>query len=159
MCALDLILKSPVIAALVAGASGGLIVWLGLRRFKTERWWERKAAAYAAIIGSLHRLGDVEDEQIDAIEKSVELPIKRLEDIRQKSIAARAEIREYASLGGFIVTEQTAKILDDVTRVLEIPHRGDSQSPHKYHEIRWAAVTEALAAVKHEAKSDLRTGY
>ncbi len=157
MHAFDLILKSPVIAALVAGLFGTAVVWLSLRRFRSERWWERKAAAYAAVIESLHILEDVEDEQVEAIENSIQLGIERLEHLRLKSIAAREEIRKYANLGGFIVTNQTADILSDVTDALEIPHHGASQSPHDYHTARWFAVTKALAAVKHEAKSDLRT--
>jgi hypothetical protein len=154
MCAL--FLNSPVIAALVAGLSGTLAVWLGLRRFRTEKWWERKAAAYASVIEALHVLEDVEDEEIDAIEKMLELPIERLEKLRQKSIVAREETRKYANLSGFIVTEKTANILDDMTRTLELPQHV-MQSPHDYHETRLAAVTKALAAVKIEAKNDLRT--
>ena len=154
MCAL--LLNSPVIAALVAGIFGALAVWLGLRRFRTEKWWERKAVDYATIIEALHALEDVEDEQIDAMEKSVTLPMKRLDDIRVKSVRAREEIRKYSNLGGFVITQHTAKLLNDVTRSLEIPHH-EQQSPHDYHEARQNAVTKALAAVKVEAKNDLRT--
>jgi hypothetical protein len=154
------LLNSPVLAAfvgaLVAGLFGAGAVWLGLRRFRSEKWWERKATAYASVIEALHVLEDVEDEEIDAIEKAVQLPMERLEKLRQKSIAAREETRKYANLSGFVVTDETAKILDEMTRALEIPQRS-TQSNHDYLERRWAAVTGALAAVKIEARRDLRT--
>jgi hypothetical protein len=154
MCVL--FLNSPVIAALVAGLFATAAVWLGLRRFRSERWWERKAAAYAAIIESLHILEDVEDQRIEAIRESLQLPPKHIDDLRLKSVEARAEIRKYANLGGFVVTDRTTSILDDVTDALAIPYR-DGELMLNYHEERWAAVGKALAAVKIEAKNDLRT--
>jgi hypothetical protein len=154
MC--ELFLNSPVIAAFVAGLSGVVAVWLGLRRFRSERWWERKAAAYAAIIESLHILEDVEDQRIEAIRKMVQLPPQHIDDLRSKAVEARAEIRKYANLGGFVVTERTTNILDDVTDALAIPYR-NGELMLNYHEERWAAVGKALAAVKIDAKNDLRT--
>lgn len=86
MCAL--LLNSPVIAAFVGATVAGLFgagaVWLGLRRFRSEKWWERKAAAYASVIEALHVLEDVEDEEIDALEKMVQLPMERLEKTSTK---------------------------------------------------------------------------
>lgn len=51
-------------AAIVAGAFsliGGafwsyLTVYFALRRFRSERWWDRKADAYSRIIESLHHM-------------------------------------------------------------------------------------------------------
>jgi hypothetical protein len=71
-------------------------------------------------------------------------------------VEARAEIRKYANLGGFVVTDRTTSILDDVTDALAIPYR-DGELMLNYHEERWAAVGKVLAAVKIEAKNDLRT--
>ncbi len=47
-------LQSNVVAALVVGTFGVLTLWLGLGKFRSEKWWERKAAAYVAVIEALH---------------------------------------------------------------------------------------------------------
>jgi hypothetical protein len=39
---------------LIAAVSAWITVQLSLRRFRTERWWERKVEAYERIIGALH---------------------------------------------------------------------------------------------------------
>jgi len=151
---ITLVLNSPVFAAFVAGACGVTAVWLGLRRFKTERWWERKAAAYAAVIESLHMIEDVETERLTAIEKSVELPLERVDKIRLQSVQARADVRKYANLGGFVISEHAAKILNDLTQFL-------AQTPkdnlYEYHDARAVSVAKAIAAVKLDAKADLHT--
>ncbi|MBZ0149375.1 MAG: hypothetical protein K8F62_17805 [Pseudorhodoplanes sp.] len=42
------------IALLVAVPTALLTVWLSLRRFYREKWWEAKMRAYAEVIQSLH---------------------------------------------------------------------------------------------------------
>jgi hypothetical protein len=63
---LKLVLTSPVITAVVAGyfALGG--IWLGLSRFRSERWWERKAAAYASAIEALHAIEEHAKKYVDS---------------------------------------------------------------------------------------------
>jgi hypothetical protein len=41
-------------------------VWLSLRRFYREKWWERKIAAYTAIMESLHHMKRDLDVSYDA---------------------------------------------------------------------------------------------
>jgi hypothetical protein len=148
------LLSSPVIATLIGGCFGVFAVWLALWRYKSERWWERKAAAYAGIVEALHIIEDVYNERIQAIEKSVQLPIERVDKIRIAERDAHAEIRKYASLGGFVITPRAAAALGDLTEVL-------SQSPRetldKYYNDRAMAAAAAIDAVKREANTDLRT--
>jgi hypothetical protein len=44
------------IGIIVACVSAWITVRLSLRRFRDEKWWERKAAAYAAGVEALHHL-------------------------------------------------------------------------------------------------------
>ena len=41
---------------LIAAVASWITVKLSLRKFYTEKWWERKAQAYSEIIGSLARM-------------------------------------------------------------------------------------------------------
>lgn len=150
------ILSSPVLAALVAGIFGLLAVWLGLRRYRTERWWERKAAAYAAIIEALHTIEDTYDERIQALKKSVTLPIERIEKLRVAERDAHAEIRKYANQEGFLITKKAAEQLDDLSSFLGT-EKPTNDTVDKYYNDRAIAAMLAIDAVKREAKTDLKT--
>ena len=52
-------------------------VWLSLRRFYSEKWWERKVAAYTAIIKSLHHMKRDIEENMSAEERGRELSEER----------------------------------------------------------------------------------
>jgi hypothetical protein len=152
MCPL---LASPVLAALVAGVLGILAVWLGLWRYRSEKWWERRAAAYAEIIESLHAIEDAHNEEIDAIEKSVQLPMERMETLRVAERDAWARVRKYASQGGFVITIEAAAALSKLTDALGIPQT-DANS-YVYYEKRAGAASAAIATIKQQAKMDLKT--
>jgi hypothetical protein len=149
------LLSSPVIAAAVAGASGLGAVVLGLWRYRSERWWERKATAYANIIEALHTIEDVHNQWIEAIEKTVQLPGERLEKLRIADRDAHAEIRKYANQGGFVITTRAADALDEFSKILgEGP---GSRDKYEYYNDRAVAASTALATVKQEASADLKT--
>lgn len=152
MCPL---LTSPVLAALVAGLLGIAAVWLGLWRYRSEKWWERRASAYADLIESLHIIEDVHDEEIDAIEKAVHLPIERLEVLRIAERDAWARVRKYANQGGFVITIEAAAALDELKAVLGTPQMNDNR--YAYYEKRALAASNAIAAIKQQARIDLKT--
>jgi hypothetical protein len=45
-----------VLSLLVAVATALLTVWLSLRRFYREKWWEAKMRAYTEVIQALHHM-------------------------------------------------------------------------------------------------------
>jgi hypothetical protein len=53
---LKLILQSNVVAALVVGGFGILTLKLGLGKFRSEKWWERKSVAYVTTIEAMHAI-------------------------------------------------------------------------------------------------------
>ena len=58
----------------IAAISSWITVQLSLRRFRTERWWERKAEAYERIIGALHDSKVFASRHADAELQKTELP-------------------------------------------------------------------------------------
>lgn len=38
----------------VGGTTSVITVWLSLRRFRAEKWWELRARAYERVIEALH---------------------------------------------------------------------------------------------------------
>ena len=64
---------APVIPSLVVGVCTAIItVRLSLRRFRSERWWERKADVYSRIVEALHNAMEyceaMSDESLTKIE-------------------------------------------------------------------------------------------
>ena len=64
-----LVLQSNLLTAIVVGCFGLLTLWLGLRKFRSEKWWERKAVAYASAIEALHGMHDLANARIEAEER------------------------------------------------------------------------------------------
>ncbi len=44
------------IAITTSITSAFLAAWLAARRFRNDRWWEKKATAYSDLIESLHNM-------------------------------------------------------------------------------------------------------
>src|ERR1700691_6059783 len=149
------LLSSPVIAAAVAGGGGPLAVMLGLWRYRSEQWWERKATTYAKTIEALHTIEDVHNEWIEAIEKSVQLPMERLEKLRIADRDAHAEIRKFANQGGFIITTNAARALAEFSGLLGKPQM--NRDEYEFYNDRAVAAATTLSIVKREAKADLKT--
>ena len=53
---LETALLQIVIALIVAVTTSILTVWLSLRRYYREKWWEAKMRAYTDIIQALHHM-------------------------------------------------------------------------------------------------------
>lgn len=56
-----------VIGVVIAVVSAHVTVRLAIRRFRAEKWWERKADIYAAVFNALHEVNrDLERQEYDA---------------------------------------------------------------------------------------------
>ncbi len=145
------------VIALVGSIITGLITAqvtarLALRRFYSEKWWERKAAAYVAVLESLHHiLADIDadlEEMIDGRERSAE---QRAEDTA-KYKAARAEIAKHIDLGELLISEEAVQALRNLNRVLY----GSQYDYHEYLSMGADRSALCLRQVKRIARADLR---
>src|SRR5258708_35823296 len=103
-----LILKSSFLTAFVVGGFGLLTLWLGLRKFRSEKWWEKKATAYAAAIEALHGMYDISLAHVEAIEADQEISKERLATLQVVNLTGLSEVRKGASIGSFIMTKHAA---------------------------------------------------
>jgi hypothetical protein len=59
-------------------ASGTLSAWityrLAFRRFRAEKWWERRADAYSGIVEALHNSLKFSDTHLSYIQNGSEIP-------------------------------------------------------------------------------------
>lgn|SRR5690554_1302051 len=65
---------SFLVQAAIATASAFLAAFLATRKFREEKWWERKAAAYGELVEALHHMKWSPSETIDAAVESREIP-------------------------------------------------------------------------------------
>lgn len=52
--------------ALISVSGAFLAAYLAGKRFRTEKWWERKATAYAELVDALHQMKWMPGEHIEA---------------------------------------------------------------------------------------------
>ena len=108
---IKLALQSPVIAALVVGTFGILTVWLSLRRFRSERWWERKTESYAKVIEALYGMRNYSFEQMEAHLRQHEWPDEKEARLRDENQKGALEVNRAVSIGEFTLSRRAAEIL------------------------------------------------
>jgi len=150
------LLASPVIAALVVGIFTLASIRLGLGRFRSERWWERKAAAYAAAIEGLHAMYDRCKAEVDAADAGANLSDSWERKLGDASLIGWAEVRKGASIGSFVMTKRAASILNDVIQKIDEAN-GAGMDFYSENFEKKKFLSDAIIAMKVEAKSDLRT--
>jgi flagellar biosynthesis/type III secretory pathway M-ring protein FliF/YscJ len=91
-------------ALLIALLSAWITVKLSQRKFREERMWDRKAAAYERIIEAFHKSKKFSSEHLDAQYESRELVEDRDKELRRLSAEAREEISRAADVGSFTLS-------------------------------------------------------
>jgi hypothetical protein len=93
--------------------------WFGLRRFRSERWWERKVEAYTAIFNAMNNLLEEIHHLWNAELYGTKLPDDPEESLRKAVSTAWPEIRKQVRLGAFLLSEEAEKTLADLLKKLE----------------------------------------
>ena len=141
-----------VVSLVVSVCAATVTVWLSLRRYRTERWWEHKAEAYSRIINALHALAAHLEARADA---ELGEGYDQAEDDRRRSEGDRAaiELQKATEIGAYVISAEAA---DALSRLRYRPRPGMEEGD-------WYAVfasdrdayTRALAEIRALAKADL----
>jgi hypothetical protein len=139
-------------AILVAIVTSMITVTLALRRFRQERWWEKKQATYAELLETLHGLkkynatfieryhedsaDKARQDEMNAIWKECSTKLSRLED-----------------LASFQLSDRAVTLLNDYRRERNAARSDDF---YEWAEGDPAAVKRCLENLKREAKRDLK---
>jgi len=106
------IIKSLLIGAGVSGITAWITVKLALRRFYTEKWWERKAQAYSEIIGSLAKMRICFDKWEDEELRYKEIRAEARKKVNEEYANAKRVIVNAEAEGSFIISEKAAEVLN-----------------------------------------------
>jgi hypothetical protein len=151
---IKLLIQSNVVAAIVVGLFGLLTLWFGLGKFRSEKWWEKKATAYAAAIEALHGMYDLSLARVEAIEAYEDIADDRLVALQAANIAGLNEVRKGASIGEFILSKSAASILRSVLKEFD---KMEEPTLHAFYDSRATVLSDAIKKMTDEAKRDLKT--
>ena len=101
---------------LLAVIVGFLSAWAGakfaLRRFRAERWWDRKADAYRTILEALHRKKIVlQDERSRVATRKPVIHDESDKEFIRKDLEAGDELRKWIDIGPFVLSPAATVLL------------------------------------------------
>ncbi len=139
---------------LIAVVSSWVTVQLSLRKFRTEKWWERRADAYASVIEALHNSKEFSVQHLRAEERGREISEDRDAELRVQATAASEEIRRVANIGSFFLSDQAMVRMARFQK--EEDEASDAMDWIEYLEGDWKAVSTCLDDMIAIAKADLK---
>lgn len=139
----------------IGGAIGsGLTMWVGGRQFRSQRWWDRKADAYIAIIDAFHDLLDEDEAYWEAaINRDSTPPKEEATALRVKAAAAEAKIERQRRLASFLIDDRADRALR--TMKSELVAANQTNDWNEYREHASAALWKGFDALKIVAAEDL----
>ncbi len=138
----------------IAAASSWITVRLSLRRFRSEKWWEKKVAAYERVIDAFHDLKRFTSEHMVAEEQLKEIDDARDHQLRELAQKGRDEILRASDVGAFILSEKTLSILAKY----EAESGGllKHKSWYEYLDAKWSITNQYMKEIIAEAHRDLK---
>src|SRR5207253_1568723 len=96
----------------VALLTAWFTVRFALRRFQSEKWFERRVDAYTKIIEALHFMKHCTERQLRAFERDIDMP-KDIEDELVNSYRkGLADLRRLTDMGALLFSSEAIEILD-----------------------------------------------
>jgi hypothetical protein len=142
---LETILLNLGVSLLVAVVTAHLAAWLALRRFQSERWWEKKFDVYSAILRALYELSDLYSKELEG----------ELEDPSVVPLEYQAIDKDFSQvlgLGDFIISAEAIKELQLIRQKL-----GRDPMLHQLYYIEGRkAIRDGLEHIRRIAKEDMK---
>lgn len=109
---------------LLSGLFGAWIaMFFGLKRFYSEKWWEKRAAAFIELTDGIYQIkvlqeyySDLKSYRMEGPEdypEFVELNDEQLREMKLSAVRARSLIKKYSHVGQLLITDSTSKLLRD----------------------------------------------
>jgi hypothetical protein len=141
-------------AIFVSVVTAVLTVQLALRRFYSEKWWERRSNAYSEIIKALHHVREHADTNLEFALRDRDLPEdgeKRLTEEMQK---AMAQLRLHRDLGVFVICDEAVDLLNTLFKELDDSTKTEWWQEHL--ELKLVAVDKCLKEMRRIARRELK---
>lgn len=140
----------------IAGLSSLITVHLSMRRFRTEKWWEKKAEAYSNILGAIHDAKVFAEENLEAMHKGREISEEEDRELRHKSKMAESEIDRAMDVGAFYLSQEALDCLKKYKK--ESSEAGKDHDWTLYLIEDLGATDKCLKSMIEVARNDLKVG-
>jgi hypothetical protein len=140
----------------IALITARVTVFYSLKRFHSERWWERKASAYASIMESLHHVRNHADHHLVFLQRSMDMPEESNEELTSKLRNAMAELRKHWDVGGFVISSRALSVMTTFMKEVDEATEPDTWSTHLI--LKLEAVDKCLKQMRIAAREDLKLG-
>jgi hypothetical protein len=138
---------------LIAAVAARITVHYALKRFYSEKWWERKSEAYTAILEALHHVRNHADTNFEFTARGQDLPKEGDIELTQKLQDAMAELRKRIDVGSFVISPEGVSALQLLMRKLE--ESTQTTDWNRYLALRLPAINDCLESMRAIAKKDL----
>lgn len=139
--------------AAIALSGAFLAAYLSARRFRSEKWWERKAAAYAELVEALHQMKWPSSEHIDAEIEGRQVPENERQEYWEQFKVARRNVWRIADSSSFLVSPRVLEAVQAMER--EIGKASNAESWFEAQDVEYSAVQTCLNAVKELGRAEL----
>jgi hypothetical protein len=142
-----------------AGVMTGLItaaasVRFSLNRFRSERMWDRKVAAYTDIMESLYVVQKYARMELQRWEEGAEFDETHRKELARQSALAYEAIRKASIKGTLLVGAAAAKRLEELVTAFDDPHY--NEDPVDEISSNLETATKAIEDLRALAEADLR---
>ncbi len=143
-----------VLAAFTAVIASFVTARFALRRFYSEKWWEKKYEGYSSILESLHYIARDFQEEWNAETRGREIPDDRKDELSAKFREAKDELAKRMDIGQFVISDEAVSVLTAFQK--ELGTATTTEGWDKYIDESLAATNKALQQMRDIAKRDLK---
>lgn len=138
---------------LIAAASSWITVRLSLRRFQTERLWERRVENYQRIIDLLHDSGVYFDAMLEAEINGHELTDEKKERLRTRTTEGREQLEKQIDISSLFISREARDRLIKFRRELNLIKKSNDYID--FLEGHCVAISGCLESIIAISKKDL----
>ena len=143
------------VGAVIAFFASLITVRHALKRFVSEKLWEKKAESYGAILEALHNMKRAYDEDLDAYHKGRKTPDDKQTELTRKYHEAKHELNRRVEVEQFFLADSLLTEISDLYMNLKNAGADAPQDWYSHIEESWVAINAAQEKIRKIAKDDL----
>lgn len=137
----------------IALLTSWLTVKFALRRFQSEKWFERRIDAYTKVIEALHFMSRCVDTQLNAALRQSELPKETEEELVASYRKGFADLKRLTDMGSLIFSQEAVTVLNALNA--ELQDAGNEISWWEHLDAEGVAISKCIVELRKIAKRDL----
>ena len=146
------VIAAGIVQLLIAVFVAFLTVFLALRRFRRERWWEKKYEAYEGLLLALHSMKRSWSDDLFVVQQGKNISDDQKAKSTERYEVGSDEVMKYADLSEFLLSAETEKVLSDFGRETDIDGKRDYAD---FLSVSLEATDRALKRLIVAARNDL----